>query len=294
MTPLFTTSTGALTPGESAVPAVAAEQARGPYALRTLVLEPTGVSADGGGVTDGADGAGGSDVADTIRVDLLAAEPEPARILRDRTAELWVPETAGLPDPGSERAEVAVVEALLEDAEADQVGERLLATGAGYVLLRAGEDHPLARVVDRVAGLTRVSSPPGQVLWRVTEGQPGRLRLLDAGGTAVGRVDVTGPHARSDAVLDLPQAVDLVVAEGEGWQRAARVTVDGEPVAVEGSRVPLPAGARELEIEVRRPGLTWHLVALALAVVTAFLALPFGRPRTRRSQHERGGAGPGG
>ena len=58
----------------------------GPGALRTLVLEP--VAADP--VAEGA-AEGGS-----VRVDLLGAEPEPARIQRDRAGELAV----AVPEPG--------------------------------------------------------------------------------------------------------------------------------------------------------------------------------------------------
>ena len=77
--------------------------------------------------------------------------------------------------------------------------------------------------------------------------------------------------------VDVPQGAELVVAEGQGWHRAARVSVDGKPVEVQGSRVSLPPGSRELVIDLRRPDLAWHLGALALVVITAFLALPLGR-----------------
>ena len=260
-TALLTASTGSLAPGERTLPAVAAEQARGPYALRTLVLEPAG------GPTDGDDAVGS--LGGTFRVDLVGAEPEPAAILRDRTTELT--------SPGPGAPEVTTVGSLLEGADADEVGREVTALGAGYVLLRADEDHPAAGVVDRVTGLTRVSSPAGEVLWRVTDGEPGRLRLVGADGAPLGRLDATGPHAQTRGTLDVPAGTELVVAEGEGWQQAARVSVDGEPAQVFGSRVSLPEGAHVIEIDLRRPGLTWQLAALAVAGITAFLALPFGR-----------------
>lgn len=237
--------------GVATLPAVAAEQARGPYALRTLVLQPSTT-------TDG-----------TILVDLVGAEPEPARILRDRTGEL------AAQDPAT--AAVTVVEGLLEGGDADEAGRAMTELGAGYVLLRTGEEHPATAAVDRVTGLTRVSSPPEQVLWRVTDGQPGRLRLVDQEGEALGRVDVTGPHARTTAEVDVPEGASLVVAEGEGWAQVARVSVDGGRVDVQEPRVELPAGQQRLEVSLDRPGTTWQLVALGLWLVTAFLALPFGR-----------------
>lgn len=247
----FDPPTDSLSLGEPALPAVAAEQARGPYALRTLVLEPS-PAADG-----------------VVLVDLVGAEPDPARIVRDRTTELHTADTDG--------PAVAAVDALLDGADADEVGAAVTELGAGYVLLRAGEDDPAAGAVDRVTGLTRVSSPAGQVLWRVAEDNPGRLRLVDAEGVAVDRVDADGPHARTATRVDVPEGTELLVAEGDGWEREARVSVDGEPLEVDGRSLALPAGEHELEVTLRRPGMTLHLVALGLALVVAFLALPFGR-----------------
>ena len=268
--------TGGLTPGAHPLPAVAVEQSRGPGAQRTLVLDPDhGPSAQ-------------------VRVDLVGPEPEPTRILRDRTTELDGPTTDGEPV-------VAVTSTLVDAAAPDAVGSAVTALGAGHVLLRAADDHPLARRVDRVSGLTRVSSPPGQVLWRVAEGEPGRLHVVDAEGGVVERLDATGPHAQTQVRLtDVPAGGGLVVVEGQGWSRHAVLLLDDEILeesaeapagvsgvgsgegsgvgaGVAGLRIPLPPGDYELTVDLRRPWLAWHGAALVLALVTAFLALPCGR-----------------
>ena len=92
-----------------------------------------------------------------VRVDLLGSEPEPARILRDRTTDLVT--------PAQEQDEVlGAAEALVSGASPEEAGEAMTDVGAGYLLLQASADHPLAAQIDRVNGLTRVSGPPDQVL----------------------------------------------------------------------------------------------------------------------------------
>ena len=246
----------ALQPATDPLPAVAAEQARGPAALRTVALDAT---ADGSGVL----------------VDLQGAEPEPARILRDRTIELVG--TSAETGPVEE-----AVSELVAGAGPDEVSRALVDLGVGYVELRAGEDHPVASDLDRVSGLTRVSSPAGSVLWRMAEGDPARTRVVGPDGATIDRIDATGPHGAAQADLTgLPEGSRLAVAEGEGWAAEAVVRIDGDEVALEGTRdTTLPAGEHEITVDVRSRWLPWHLVALAVAAVTGFLALPFGRAET--------------
>lgn len=241
------------------LPAVAAEQGRGPAALRTLVLEPTG-----------------PDPSSPVLVDLLGVEPEPARILLDRTTALAAPVQG--PSQTARAAELLVAGASPAD-----VAAAVTDLGAGYLLLHATADHPLAGQIDRVNGLIRVSSPPEQVLWRRTEADVARVRVLDADAAPAGQVAATGPHARAEGpVDDLTGAVALDVAEGVGWERYARVLVDGQQApALADGRVTLPEGATRVEVEMTRPSVPWHLATLALAVVVGFLALPVGRSETR-------------
>lgn len=244
-----------LTLGADPLPAVAAEQARGPSALRTLVLEPGEGSA--------------------VRVDLLGAEPEPGRVLRDRTDELDGPAV----DPAPA---VDVVTGLVQGGPPDEVGASVSALGVGYVLLRTDGEHPLVHQVDRVSGLARVSSPPDLVLWRVTGQDGGRIRLVDEQGVVLRPVEVEGPHARARVDLEgVPAGASLVVAEGAGWVEEVEITVAGEPVvptaAASGAAVPLPEGEVEVRIEPRRPTAVWLAGSALLGLVVLFLALPFGR-----------------
>lgn len=243
------------------LPAVASEQARGPGALRTLVLEP--VAADP--VAEGA-AEGGS-----VRVDLLGAEPEPARIQRDRAGELAV----AVPEPGRLEEAAAAVTGRESPAAAVAALEDL---AVGYVLVRGDEGSSLVDQVDALPGLSRVSSPEGQVLWRMTDNEAARARVVATDGTVLARLDATGPHgAASGVVADLPDGASLRVAEGPGWDRMATVHVDGAPVVhTEGVAV-LPAGTHEVEVGVRTPRLPWHVLTALLACAVAFLALPFGR-----------------
>ena len=252
-------SPDALAVAADPLPAVAAEQGRGAAALRTLVLEPAG-----------------PDLAGPVLVDLLGGEPEPSRILRDRTTSL-------VPAPEGRAEVVRAAELLVSGATPAEVATAVTDLGAGYLLLHASADHPLAGQIDRVSGLTRVSSPADQVLWRRADADAARVRVLDTDGDQVGRLTVTGPHGRAEGDLSgLSGDIALDVAEGSGWSRYARVLADGRetPVPADG-RVPLPAGATQVEVGMTRPGVPWHLATLGLAVVVGFLALPFGRTEKR-------------
>ena len=251
----------------AALPPVAAAQAEGPSAPRTLVLSP----------------AGDSDVV----VDLVGRELEPARVLRDRTAELAV---GVRPDGRVEEVAGAVLAG---------GGEPTLSSlhdlAVGYVLVTATEDHPVVARVDALPGLTRVGGPQDQVLWRMADNVASRVRVLDADGEVVARVDSLGPHGTaSDRVEDLAEGSTLHVAEAPGWSQVARVAVDGVDVSVgavgaDGADgvVGLPSGGHDVEVRLTRPSLPWHLVALVRAVVTAFRALPFGRPEPETPEEDR-------
>ena len=241
------------------LPAVAVEEAHGPGALRTLVLRP--------------DGAG-------LVVDLRGAEPETGRLQRDRTVELTTP----TPRPQQQVVE-GVVESLVGAAPADEAQAELLDLGVGYVLLESDDSHPAVAQLDRISGLGRVSSPTGSVLWRMVDGDPGRTRVVDEAGVSVSTLPADGPHGSSSGRVDVPADGSLAVAEPPGWAQVAEVRVDGRPVAVEDpGRVPLPQGQHLVEVELERPGLTRLVLALVLAAVTAFLALPVGRTEDEQEE----------
>ena len=243
------------------LPPVAAAQADGPSAPRTLVLSPAGES--------------------EVVVDVVGREIEPARVLRDRTAEL----ASGVRPEGPAED---VARAVVSDG-GEQAVAGLLELAVGYVLVAADEDHPLVARVDALPGLTRVGGPQDQVLWRMSDNEAARVRVLDADGDLVSRVPSEGPHGTAAGrVEDAPEGSTLHVAEGAGWSGVARVAVDGEDVGVGADGVvALPEGTHDIEVRLTRPSLPWHLVALVLTVVTAFLALPFGRPEPETPEEDR-------
>lgn len=263
-----------LQPATDPLPAVASEQARGPASQRTLVLVPTG----GATATE----PGTDQTVVSVMADLRGVEPEPARILRDRARDLVV----GVPEPGEVEETVA---AIVGQGSPDAVEGLLEDLGVGYLLVEAPETDGLVQQVDRLPGLTRVSSPEGQVLWRMIDNDAARVRVLGADGQLLVRPGVTGPHGATHAVAqDLPDGASLDVAEGDGWARHATVRVDDDPVAPgPGGAYPLPPGTHELDVDVRTPRLPWHVLALVLAAVVAFLALPFGKGETDHEEQVR-------
>src|SRR5690606_25979002 len=111
----------------------------------------------------------------------------------------------------------------------EQAVAGLLELAAGYDPVAADEDHPLVARVDALPGLTRVGGPQDQVLWRMSDNEAARVRVLDADGDLVSRVPSEGPHGTAAGrVEDAPEGSTLHVAEGAGWSGVARVAVDGE------------------------------------------------------------------
>jgi hypothetical protein len=99
---------------------------------------------------------------------------------------------------------------------------------------------------------------------------------------------VSGDHASTAVRLPAGGAGRLlVIAEPLGWVRHAEVRYAGRQLhALPGRSQPtyaVPAGAGRLDIEVlpTRPWWRWSQGALLALVV--FLALPFGRRRSRRA-----------
>lgn len=254
------------------LPAVLAQQAHGPEAVRALELLPQGRVA---------------------AYRLLARESGPW--VRDRAAEIVTAATSPAPGPAAERlAELAAT--LVDDrADADPEGtvQRMLhALGAGYLVVREPLAGELGPRLDATPGLARISSEPGTAVWRVAaeEGVSGpvpvaRLRVVDEGGRPTATVPVTGQHGAT--LADLPaQGGALVVAEERGWAGVSQVRVDGQPVTARPGTwplaYPLPGDASRLEVTLTRPDATWWSVTAALWALAAFLALPLGtRGRSR-------------
>ena len=159
----------------------------------------------------------------------------------------------------------------------------------GYLLLARPVDPELASAIDAEPGLTRVSSPDGDALWRLT--QPGvRARILAADGTDLAAVDAGGVGV--DTALEAgPRGRRLLLAEtaDPGW----RATIDGLPLEpssrgwAQAFALP-PSGGRLVvrHVDEERDMLVLGQGALAVLVLLAAL------PGTRRGP-QRTGAGAG-
>ncbi|MGH3329357.1 MAG: glycosyltransferase [Streptomycetales bacterium] len=148
-----------------------------------------------------------------------------------------------------------------------------------YVLIQRPVDPELARALDAVAGLTRVSSPDGSGLWRLDQ-PSARLRLVSPDGATVKPL----PSADTGAAATIPQGESgrrLVLAESadSSWQ----ATIDGEPL----SGQPSGGWAQSFEVPASGGGLTlshddtartlWIIGQCFAVLVVIVLALPGGR-----------------
>jgi hypothetical protein len=190
--------------------------------------------------------------------------------------------------PASATTALDRVVADLASGRGGDAAARLVPYGIRFVLLARPADPAVARAVDAVPGMVRVSGAGGTVLWRV-DYRTGRLRLLPAGAPVVGP-DGAPPDARVvpagqvRASADLPpasgRAADrlLVLADprDDGW----RATVDGEALEGRGydgwaQAFVVPRGGGRLSLghdQGIRTVLLW--VQLAAVVLVAVLALP--------------------
>ena len=167
---------------------------------------------------------------------------------------------------------------------------RLVPYGVRYVLMSRPLDRALARGVDAVPGVTRVSGPAGAILWRI-DYPTGRLRLLPPGAAVVepdgsppaGQVLAAGQVGARATVGAGPEGRLAVLADprDDGW----RARLDGRRLAPQtyggwAQAFELPATGGRLEIthdQGARTLLLW--LQLAAAGTVLLLALP--RARTR-------------
>ena len=186
------------------------------------------------------------------------------------------------------RTRLAAVVADLASGRGGDATARLVPYGVRFVLLTRPVDRGVARAVDAVPGLVRVSGPSGSVLWRT--GYPtGRLRVLPgdarvsgADGApppsqvlAAGQVEAdvrvgAGPDGR---LLVLADPVDAGWRASLGGRRLEARSYDGWAQAFT-----LPAEGGRLSLRHDggiRPVLLW--LQLAAVVVVLVLALPQAR-----------------
>jgi GT2 family glycosyltransferase len=160
----------------------------------------------------------------------------------------------------------------------------LLPYGVRFVLMTTPLNLNLARDIDTVAGLVRVSGPQGSLVWRV-QYPSGRVRVLASRGAdpSVASVVPAGPVGAHGSIEPGPTGRLLVVADraSRGWRatldgRALRATTyDGWAQAFQ-----LPAGGGTVQLRYdqgNRPRLLWLQAGVLLVVIV--LVLPAARLR---------------
>jgi hypothetical protein len=180
------------------------------------------------------------------------------------------------------------LDAAVADLAAGRGGDaaaRLVPYGVRFVLLSTPGQDVLARAVDAVPGMMRVSGQHGAVLWQV-DYPTGRLRVLPPGAPVV-QDDGSPPPARvlpagqTESRADIgPGAARRLLVLADAHDGGWRATVDGvtlTPRRYDGwaQAFVLPAGRGRLHLTHDpgpRPALLW--LQLVLLVVVVVLALP--------------------
>ena len=245
-----------------AVPAVAAAEADGPGATRTLALKVSG---------------------QRVRWALYRAGGP--RIGQDSAVSL-----AAVTSPAATDPVTTAIGGLLSDAGTDQRG-RLADLDVGSVLLLGPADDAATVALDTAPGLIRVATPNGGVLWRVeldggddAPTRPARARVVGPTGATVATLPSRGSQVRArlaagaaGRTLVLAERADpgwkawldgrrLTPVEHAGWDQAFALPAAGGVLVVHP-----PAGAGRTVDGVR-------LGTLGLALLMA-IPLPRRRPR---------------
>ena len=202
-------------------------------------------------------------------------------VLRGAGPSLGEPDLA--PDPVTGQALDRAVATLVAPSGGDAADQAagLAAFDIGYVLMPSPVNADLARLMDGVAGLRPVSSPPASgstpafELWRLTQ-TPARVRVVQPDGTITalpsGRLGVNGATA--------PQAggtLELAEPSG-GWNASLNghaLTAVPSPAGAWAQAFRLPPGGGTIIIS--RPGTERDaalLVELLLLIMVGTLALP--------------------
>ncbi|HEV8222940.1 MAG TPA: glycosyltransferase family 2 protein, partial [Streptosporangiaceae bacterium] len=202
-------------------------------------------------------------------------------VLRGAGPSLGEPDLA--PDPVTGKALDRAVATLVAPSGGDAADQAagLAAFDIGYVLMPSPVDEDLARLMDGVAGLRPVSSPPASgstpafELWRLAQ-TPARVRVVQPDGTIIalpsGRLGVNGATA--------PEAggtLELAEPSG-GWSASLNghaLTAVPSPAGAWAQAFRLPPGGGTIIIS--RPGTERDAALLAellLLIVVGTLALP--------------------
>jgi GT2 family glycosyltransferase len=250
-------------------------EAGGPLERRDPVLLPAFVAAEGDG----------PDRPRTLVLRARGAGDLSYALLRSegpRTGDAELSPSTG----ASARLDAVVAD--LASGRGGDAAARLVPYGVRFVLLGRPIDRSVARAIDAVPGVVRVSGPAGAILWRI-DYTTGRLRVLPPGAKVVD-ADGAPPPARVlrsgqvRAAPDLPAGDAgrlLVLADprDEGW----RAGLDGQALPAQrydgwAQAFRLPADGGQLLVRHEhglRTTLLWVQLGLVLLVVV--LALPQAR-----------------
>ena len=188
------------------------------------------------------------------------------------------------PAPGG-RAGLDAAVADLTSGRGGEAAARLVPYGVRFVLLTPPVDRRLARAIDTVPGVLRVSGQAGSVLWQI-DYPTGRVRVLPANAPVVeddgapppARVLPAGQVESHAEIADGPAGRLLVLADAAS--PAWRASLDGTrltPRRYDGwaQAFELPASGGRLDLTYDpglRPVLLW--IQLGLLVLVVVLALP--------------------
>lgn len=184
----------------------------------------------------------------------------------------------------------------------DDIQHQLHDLAIGYVQARTTAESALAEQLDAIPGLVRLGGTDETQIWRViglgdsAEFAPVRIRIDDADGDPAGSVPVQGAHSRTDTEIpDAPPGGSLEISQSQQWTEYTQVRIDGTlvpptPRSADDATQQIPVsyplpdggGVVEVEISVEPADMAWRVSTAVIAVVVAFLALPFGA--RRRSQ----------
>ncbi len=211
--------------------------------------------------------------------------------------EVGLPVTdLALPAPSGGAATASAVGDLLR-GQGDAAAATLHRLAIGYVVL-TGPGADRAEIVGTLqsgGSLLRMNTPATKHVWRVApqaSNDASRTiassRLVLADGTdPVRELPSNDWHAAASVPLPASgQDRRVVVAEPSGWARTARVRYAGHtvPVTVDRGVVSyrLPPAAGQLVIDQQPTDERTRLAQLALWLIAAFIALPFGNRASRR------------
>jgi hypothetical protein len=169
------------------------------------------------------------------------------------------------------------------DGAGEYPSEQLANYGVRYVFLNEPVDKEVARKIDGVGGLVRLSATKDGVLWKIA-GNSARVKFIseDAEPMAL-------PSNRISANFKIPNSGEILLAErfSSGW----RLIVDGQfvkpEITAEGLtkfKVETPGDALLIhDGTLQRAGISLQLMTIGLIV---FFALPRGRKRSQISDVE--------